>query len=186
MKKFSLILTLVLLVCLFSACGNSDNNAEATTTDATTGSVSQDVEIEISKDSLSDVDEFLENMKKYGAEVEGPDDSNSYVLVFSGEEHQKLLDDKRKEIIKAFKEYEEDENHYIDSIEYDEDFRNLVFNVNDDLYDESTASTNNMLIAAKVLVYQMYLGETQKTNVEIIYSGTEDVISTFSLPMNLG
>ena len=184
MRKIAFIISLVLVVSLLSACGTQNNFSETTqVTNETTQS--QDVKIEIRKDSLSDADELLENMEKYGAKVEEPGDSDSYIFVFSGEEHQKLLDDKRKEIIKEFKEYEEDENHYVDAIEYDEDFRNLVFNVNKDLYDESKDSTNNMLIAAKVLVYQMHLGKAQKTNVKVVYSGTEDVISTFALPMNL-
>ncbi len=184
MRKIALILSLVFVVSLFSACGSQDNNVKDTTaTNETT--LQQVVEIEITKDTLADAEEFLQSMKKYGAEVEENADSNSYVFIFSGEEHKKLLDDKYAETIKAFKEYEEDENHYIDAVEYDEDFRNLVFNVNKDLYDASTDATNNILIASKALSYQMYLGTGQKTNVEVVYSGTEEAISTFTLPMNL-
>ena len=184
MKRIALILSLVFVVSLLSACGTQDNNIESTqATNETTQQ--QVVEVEITKDTLADAEEFLKNMKEYGAEVEENSDSNSYVLIFSGEEHKKLLDDKYAETIKAFKEYENDENHYIDAIEYDEDFRNLVLNVNKDLYNANTDATNNILIGAKALSYQMYLGTGQKTNVEVVYSGTEEVISTFTLPMNL-
>lgn len=184
MKRIALIISLVLIVSLFSACGTQNNSSE--NSQASNETVQeQDVKIEITKDTLSDAEEFLKNMKKYGAEVEDDTDNNAYILVFSKDDHQKLLDDKYAEIIKAFKEYEDDENHYIDAVEYDEDFRNLVFNVNKDIYDASTDETNNILIAAKVLSYQMYLGKGQKTNVEVVYSGTEEVISSFTLPMNL-
>ena len=60
-----------------------------------------------------------------------------------------------------------------------------MFNVNKDLYDSSKDSTNNILIAAKALSYQMYLGTGQKTNVKVVYSGTEELVSEFDLPMNL-
>ena len=182
MKKISLLLSLVLIASLFSACGSGDNtSADTTVTDET--SQEQLVEIKVAKDSLADVDEFLGNMKSYGAEAKDSADGNSYVLTFTGEEHKKLLDDKRAEITKAFKGYEEDENHYIDSIEYDEDFRNLVFNVNKDLYNASTDETNNILIAAKVLIYQMYLGVEQKADVKVVYTGTEEEVKTFTLPI---
>lgn len=184
MKRLALIISLVLIACMFSSCGTqADSSESAQETNETTQE--QVVKIEITKDTLSDADEFKGNMKKYGAEVEEGEDGASYVFVFSSEEHKKLVDDKYSETIKAFKEYEEDENHYIDAIEYDENFRNLVFNVNKDLYNESTDSTNNILIAAKALSYQMYLGQTQKTNVKVVYSGEDEVVSTFSLPMNL-
>ena len=176
---------MILVASALSACGVQNNSSESTKANNETTQL-QDVKIEVTKDTLSDADEFLKNMENYGAEVEESDDDNSYVLIFSGEEHQKLLDDKRKELVEAFEGYEKDENHYIDSIEYDDEFRNLVFNVNKDLYNASTDSTNNMLIAAKVLAYQLYLGKEQKTNVEVVYSGTDEVISTFSLPMNIG
>ena len=184
MKRIALIISLVFIVSLLSACGTQNNNVEDTKVKNET-TLQQVVEIEITKDTLADAEEFLKNMKEYGAEVEEKSDSNSYILIFSCEKHKKLLDDKYAETIKAFKEYENDENHYIDTIEYDEDFRNLVFNVNKDLYNANTDATNNILIGANALSYQMYLGTGQKTNVKVVYSGTEEVISTFTLPMNL-
>lgn len=184
MKRISLILSLGFLVLILAGCG-AENGAVDDTTVANSTTLAQNIEIEISKDTLADADEFLGNMKKYGAEVEENTDGNSYILSFSAEEHKKLLDDKYAEVIKAFKGFEDDEKHYIDAIEYDEDFRNLVFNVNKDLYDSSKDSTNNILIAAKALSYQMYLGTGQKTNVKVVYSGTEELVSEFDLPMNL-
>ncbi len=188
MKKLTLIITLLFIVSLFTACGtqNTADDTETTeTTVETTAEITeeQNVEIELSKDALSDPESVLNDMKAYGAEVEEND--NLYVFVFSKAEHQKLLDDKYAETTKKFKDYEDDETHYIDTIEYDEDFRNLVFKVNRDLYDASTNSMNNIVIAATALSYQMYLGTGQKTNVKVIYSETEEVISIFTLPMNL-
>lgn len=184
MKRISLILSLVLLISLLSACGTKDNSADDTDV-ANSTTLAQDVELEISKDTLADADEFLNNMESYGADVKDNADGNSYIFTFSVEEHKKLLDEKYAEVTKAFKDFEADENHYIDAVEYDEDFRNLVFNVNKDLYDSDKDATNNILIAAKALSYQMYLGTGQKTNVKVVYSGTEEVVSEFSLPMNL-
>lgn len=187
MKKVTLIITLLFIVSLFAACGTQNTTDNTDTTDATetTAGITeeQNIEIKLSKDTLSDPEKVLADMKAYGAEVEEVD--NSYVFVFSKAEHQKLLDDKYAETIKKFKDYEDDETHYIDTIEYDEDFRNLVFKVNRDLYDSGNNSMKNVVVAATALSYQMYLGTGQKTDVRVIYSETEEEISTFTLPMNL-
>ena len=55
----------------------------------------------------------------------------------------------------------------------------------DNLEVRHKAFGDGVVIAAKALAYQMYLGEEQGTYVEVIYSGTDEFIYSFSLPMSL-
>ena len=183
MKRISLILSLFLLVFLLSACGNPENNVDNTTT--TEATQSQPVEIEISKDTLADAEEFLNNMKSYGAEVEENTDDNSYILVFSSEEHKKLLDEKYAETIKAYKEFEEDENNYVEKVEFDDNFRNITISVNKELYDVTSSMVREYAVGAKALAYQLYANEEQHTNIKILYTETEELVTEFEMPINL-
>ena len=84
-----------------------------------------------------------------------------------------------------FKEYEENDEHYVDSVEFDDDFRNLKVYVDKDKYSSTATATSDIIVASAALSYQMFLEDGQKTVVEVVYSGTEEVVSTFSLPMNI-
>ncbi len=185
MKKISVLLSLVFVVCLFTGCGTG--NSGATTTEPTvetTEEKASDVTISIKKDSVVDAEDFIQGMKDYGAEVNNKEDSDSFFFIFSSIEYKKLLDDKHKECVDKFKEFEDNQEHYIDKVEYDDNFRNLTISVNKALYDSDSAKSDGYIVAATALSYQLYINEAQHTNVKLIYSGTEEVVSTFSLPMN--
>ena len=183
MKKIALILSLILLISLLSACGTEDElPADTTVTNSTTQA--QNVEIEISKDTLAEAEEFLKNMESYGAEVKDEADSNSYILTFSAEEHQKLLDDKYAETIKAFKEFENDQNNYVEKVEFDNNFRNITISVNRELYDVISSEVREYAVGAKALAYQLYANEEQHTNIKIVYSETEELVGEFEMPIN--
>lgn len=185
MKILSFFIALVLVVALFSGCSVQETAPETTvqTTEQTTEE--QVIKISIKKETLADAEGFVQNMKEYGAEVQNTDNEDGYIFEFSQAEHKKLLEDKHNETVEKFRKYEDDPQHYIDSIDYDDNFRNLTLNVNKELYNNGENSTSNMVVAATALAYQLYLEDGQRTNVKVIYTGTEEVISQFSLPMNL-
>lgn len=190
MKRISIILLLSLALVMLTACGSNVADSSEKTTDnvvTTEGSASADdvVKIGINKDSLADPVAFVSSMEEYGAEVKDMTDAGGYILIFSKEEHKKLLNDKKSEALKTFKEYEENSEHYVDSIEFDDDFRNLKLYVDKDKYSSSATATSDIIVASAALAYQMFLEDGQKTVVEVMYSGTDEVISTFVLPMNL-
>lgn len=188
MKKISLIVAIVLLVALFSGCGTQNNIDETTakTTETTNQTTEeQTVKISVKKETLAEPEGFVDNMEAYGAKVKESENSDEYVFVFSKSEHDKLLKDKLEETVARFKACEDDSEHYIDAVEYDEDFRNMTFYVNKKLYDKGTNSTNDMILAASALSYQLYLGSGQKTVVKVIYSDTEELVYQFVLPMSL-
>lgn len=188
MKKLSLLLTLLLVVSMFTACGTQDadgGTATQTTAAEETKANEQNVRIAVDKSNLADEESFVNSMKEYGAEVNSIEGANGYLLVFSKPEHEKLLEDKHKATVEKFKKYEDDESSYVDSVEYDEDFRNLKLFVNKEKYGESGSTTGNIVIASAALSYQMFLEDGQKVSVQVIYSDTQEVVSTFMLPMDL-
>lgn len=188
MKKLSLLLTLLLVVSLFTACGTQDadgGTVTQTTAAEETKANEQNVRIAVDKSNLADEESFVNSMKEYGAEVNSIEGANGYLLVFSKPEHEKLLEDKHKATVEKFKKYEDDESSYVDSVEYDEDFRNLKLFVNKEKYGESGSTTGNIVIASAALSYQMFLEDGQKVSVQVIYSDTQEVVSTFMLPMDL-
>lgn len=188
MKKTALIVAFALLVALFSGCSTQNDIDEATakTTETTNQTTKeQNVKISVKKEVLAEPESFVDNMKAYGAKVKESENSDEYIFVFSKSEHDKLLKDKLDETVARFKACEDDSEHYIDTVEYDEDFRNMTFYVNKELYDKGTNSTNDMILAASALSYQLYLGSGQKTVVKVIYADTEELVYQFVLPMSL-
>lgn len=188
MKKLSLLLTLLLVVSSFTACGTrntADETTAAQTTVKETKADEQNVRIAVDKSNLADEESFINSMKEYGAEINSIEGANGYLLVFSKSEHEKLLEDKHKATVDKFKKYEDDESSYIESVEYDEDFRNLKLFVNKEKYGESGSTTGNVVIASAALYYQMFLEDGQKISVQVIYADTEEVVSAFTLPMDL-
>ena len=186
MKKISVLLSLVFVVCLFAGCGTG-NSGETTTepTVETTEEKASDVTITIKKDIVVDAEDFVQGMKRYGAEVDNKEDADSFSFAFSGSEYKKLLDDKHKECVDEFKKIENVQENYIEKVEFDDDFRNLTISVNKDLYDVTDSINGEYGVAAIALSYQLYLGEPQHTDVKVVYSGTEEVVSTFSFQMNI-
>ena len=186
MKKLSLLLCLGLVVCLFAGCSTESGNDTTTepTVEATEEKVS-DVTISIKKDSVVEVEDFIQDMKSFGAEVKNEEDDDSLFFTFSNEEHKKLLDAKKKECIDNFKGFENDPDNYVEKIEYDDNFRNITISVNKELYDVVDSTVGEYAVAANALAYQLYINENQYTNVSIVYTGSEEVISSFSLPVNI-
>ena len=179
-----------MVLAMFSACTSENENSSKDTTEmqsttVATTSANDIVRIGINADSLADPDEFISKMESYGAEVTDLTDSGGYLLIFSKDEHKSLLEDKESDVLKKFKEYEENQEHYVDSIEYNDDFRNLTIYVDKDKYSATGSTTGNVIVASAVLSYQMFLEAGQKTVVKVIYTGTEEVVSNFILPMNL-
>lgn len=188
MKKLYLLLTLLLVVSSFTACGTrntADETTAAQTTVKETKTDEQNVRIAVDKSNLADEESFINSMKEYGAEVNSIEGANGYLLVFSKSEHEKLLEDKHKATVEKFKKYEDDESSYIESVEYDEDFRNLKLFVDKEKYGESGSTTGNVVIASAALSYQMFLEDGQKISVQVIYADTGEVVSAFMLPMDL-
>lgn len=189
MKKLSIILLIALVFTMFTACESKElDSSKETGINQTTEETTSDkdvVKIGINKDSLAEPEVFIDNMENYGAEVKDMTDAGGYLLIFSKDEHKKLLDDKKSEVLKIFKEYEENDEHYVNSVEFDDDFRNLKVYVDKDKYSSTATATSDIIVASAALSYQMFLEDGQKTVVEVVYSGTEEVVSTFSLPMNI-
>lgn len=190
MKKLSWLLCLIFVVSLLAGCGAESSNdttrAEPTAeaTEEKTTEKAADVTITIKKDAVVEVDDFIQNMESFGAEVKNEEDDDSLFFTFSSDEYKKLLDAKKKECIDNFKGFENDPDNYVEKIEYDDNFRNITISVNKELYDVVDSTVGEYAVAANALAYQMYINENQHTNVSIVYTGTEDVISTFSLPVN--
>ncbi len=189
MRKILSSIALVLSVFLLASCstgGSSDTPTDSDTTSVeTTEKQEEIVRIAVDKETLADAESFIQSMKDYGAEVNDISGADGYLLVFSKTEHEKLIKDKYDETVKKFKEYEDNEEHYVDTVEYDGDFRNLKIYVDKELYETTANTTSDIVVAAVALSYQLYLEDGQKTSVEVIYSGTDEVVSTFSLPINL-
>ncbi len=175
---------------MFSACDASKENTltdtteNQTTTAETTEEKLSDVTISIKKDSVVDSEDFIQGMKAYGAEVSNKEESDSLYFTFSSDEYKKLLDDKHKECVDKFKEFEDDQNNYVEKVEFDENFRNLTISVNKELYDVTDSTVREYAVAATALSYQLYINEAQHTNVKLVYSETKEEVSAFSLPMN--
>ncbi len=183
MKKF-LVLVLTISVLMLCSCSSDADNSSTTTEEASSGQTVY-VEFTVEKGSLSDEASFVSEMEGYGAEVTDLTDENALSVKLSEADYNTLLSDKSSVTVKAFRDYETAEDNYVEKIEYDEDFRNMKFYVNREGYDAEGASVNEYLLAAKALAYQIYLPEGQDTYVEVIYSDTEEVATTFSLPLQL-
>ncbi len=186
MKKISLFLCLALVVCLFASCSTeSGNDATTELTVETTEEKAPDVTITVKKEAVVEVEEFIKNMKSFGAEVKNEEDDDSLFFTFTDSEYKKLLEAKKKECIDNFKGFENDPDNYVEKIEYDDNFRNITISVNKELYDVVDSTVGEYAVAANALAYQIYINENQYTNVSIVYTGTEAVISSFSLPVNI-
>ena len=184
MKKLSLLLCLVLVVGLLAGCGTESGNDD-TTTPATTEEKAADVTITVKKETVVEVDEFVKDMESFGAEVKNEENDDSLFFTFSDTEYKKLLDAKKKECLDNFKVVEEDPDNYVEKIEYDDNFRNITISVNKEMYDVIDSMTSEYAVAANALAYQIYINENQYTDVSVVYTGTETVVSSFSLPVNI-
>lgn len=180
---FTLLIFMVVALCSCSGKPASETPSSGGTSLQETTELNKDIEIIFSKENVADPDAFVTEMKGYGAEVSENAEENTIVLVFDEAEHKKLLKDKYDATLNAFKNAEENEELFIEKIEYDEDFRNLKMYVNREQYDSTSSTINEYLVAANAIAYQSFLPEGQDCYTEIIYSDNDEVATTFSMPI---
>ncbi len=186
MKKLLFLFATVLVIVCFSSCDGGEV-AETTTTSSTTAeptTQAQEVILKIDKGTLADPESFKKSMEEYGAETAELSEEDCFEFVFSKDEHNKLLKDKRDAVASVFKDYEENEASYIDKVEYDDDFRNLKIYVNKEKKTE-TSNSVEITVASNALAYQTFLPEQKRTFVEIYYTGEEERVDSFTLPMSI-
>ncbi len=179
MKKLSLLLALLVVVCSLCACGG---NTEAPTETTAPETTTDEVVIRIRKDLIVDTDEFKTDMQKYeGVSVSESDEL--LILTMNSASYDKLVEAKHEEAVKAYDALETQEGSFVDNIVYDENFRDVKVYVNREKYDAvSHNSMEYVTYAANALVYQMYLPNGQQCKVQMIYADTEEVIGTTTLP----
>lgn len=187
MKKFLMIVFAFAMVLTFASCGtgNSQGITQAQSTTKAETTQPKNVELTVGKAVLAKPEEFLQSMEAYGAEIEENDESQDYVLVFSEDEYKKLIQDKHDETVEKFRSFEEDADSCIDTIEYTENFRELKICVDKEKYENNDGANDSISVAAAALSYQLYLNEEQKTAVNVVCSGTEEVVASYTLPVSL-
>lgn len=189
MKRALLIITALLLLLSVVSCEAENppksQPSEIVSKTAQAENPDDNVKLTVQKSLLAEPEKFSENMRGYGAEVEEDTDAQEYVFTFSSADYDKLLTLKKEETVSKLKAYENNEDSYIDKVEYDEDFRNLKIYADKQKYQNRGNGNDDITVAATVLSYQIYLGEAQKTNVNVIYTGTEDVVSYYTLPLTM-
>ena len=181
MKKIALLLIVALMLCSFVACGG--NNEDVTTTEATTQE--EKVVISINKERVADEAEFLIGI----SEIEGitsTKNDNFYVLTMSQEVHKKLLDTKRAEAVSKYDAVEAQGGFY-EKFECDKHLTTVKVFVDREGFDAAGDSVymNLISIGAVAMSYQMFVTEEPKTAVTVIYSDTEEVAYTLSLPIEM-
>lgn len=179
MKKIALLLALLLIVGSLCACGGNIEESTETTVPETTN---DDVYIRISKDLIVDIQEFKTGVQKYeGVAVSETDEL--IVLTMNSVSYNNLVDAKHAEAVAAYDALKTQEGSFVDNIIFDDNFRNVKVYVNRDKYDSvNHNSMEYVTYAANALVYQMYLPNGQQCTVQMIYSDTEEVIGTTTLP----
>ncbi len=180
MKRIALLLALLVLVVSLCACGgNTDEVAETTTEVETTN---DNVSINIKKELIVDVEDFKAQLLEYeGVSVNESDEL--LTLNMNAASYDKLVEAKHTEAVNAYDALLKQEGTFVEKFVYDDNFREVKVYVNREKYDAvSHNSTEYITYAANALVYQMYLPNGQQCTVQMIYSDTEDVIGTTTLP----
>jgi hypothetical protein len=179
MKKIALLLALLLIVGSLCACGgNTEDPTESTAPETTT----DEVAIRIRKELIVDIEQFKVDMQAYeGVAVTETDEL--LLLTMNSASYDKLVQAEHDKAVKAYEALKTQEGSFVENIVYDTNFRNVKVYVNREKYD--SANHNSMeyvTYAANALVYQMYLPNGQQCTVQMIYSDTEEVIGTTTLP----
>lgn len=186
MKKISVLLITALLVVALASCSGGTKEETTTSAPETTEQALPDVDLAIEKSQLADPDTFIAEMKGYGAEVSDMSDAGGgYIFTFSPDEHKKLLADKKSSTEKAFDEVKNKEDSYIEKIEFNENFKDVKVFVNREKYDMAESKNLEYSLAVKALAYQLYTGGWQSTFVKVVYSDTEELVQSFSLPAEI-
>ncbi len=188
MKKLALFLTLVLVLVSFTSCGDSNETPESTAPETTevTETTPENVVISVNKELVADETAFLTEISEIDG-ITSTANENFYVLTMSQNSYKELLTVKSKEVIDEYEGIVA-QGKYIEDIRYDSSFRNINVLVNRQEFDAVDASAQQLqliTIGAKAMSYQMFLPEGQKTAVSIVYSDTEEVAFTLSLPIKM-
>lgn len=183
MRKIALILSVLMILCVFASCGN---NADNETTTEVTESQPENVEIRIKKDLVDEV-EFMVSI----SEVEGisvASDDVYHILTMSQETYINFLKSKAQDVYDAFDELVS-AGSFIEDISYTEDFRTISVYVDREGFDAIDKGTQRMqliTVGAYAMSYQMFLAdEGQKTTVTAIYSDTKEEAMIISLPITV-
>ncbi len=187
MKKIALVLSLVLVFSLLSACGESGVTEESTTnTTESTETVPENVVVSVNKELVADETAFLTDISEIGG-ITSTADENFYVLTMSQEVYKKLLTVKSQAVIDEYDLCVKNCG-YIEDIQYNENFRQVVVYVDREQFDAISSDSPKLqliTIGAKAMSYQMFLEEGQKVSVSAVYSGTEEVALALSLPIEM-
>lgn len=179
MRKLALLLALLVVVCSLCACGgNTEEPTETTAPETTT----DEVVIRIRKELIVDIEQFKVDMQAHeGVAVTETDEL--LLLTMNSASYDKLVQAEHDKAVKAYDALKTREGSFVDNIVYDENFRDVKVYVNREKYDAvSHNSMEYVTYAANALVYQMYLPNGQQCTVQMIYSDTEEVIGTTTLP----
>lgn len=187
MKKILSVLCAVSLLLAFCSCGKDDGSgADKEISTRQTTVEAENVVISVNRDLVADETEFLTALSEIDG-ITSTADENFYTLTMSQEAYKELLRVKSTEAIAEFDKLSQSEG-YIEDITYTADFRDIVVYVNREKFDDANVSAQQLqliTIGAYAMSYQMFLTEGQKTTVSAVYSGTEDVALTVSLPIEM-
>jgi hypothetical protein len=180
MKKIALLLALLVLVASLCACGGKTEEVTETTTEVET--TNDNVSINIKKELIQDVESYkAENSKYEGVTITETEDL--IILNMNAASYDKFVEIKHTEAINAYDALLEQEGTFVEKFDYDLNFRSVKVYVNREKYDAvSHNSTEYITYAANALAYQMYLPNGQQCTVQVIYSDTQEVIGTTTLP----
>ncbi len=190
MRKIALILSFVLILAMFSACGNKDINDETTEAPETESVVSEtendNVVVRVRKDIVADETSFLTFVSEFDG-LTSTSDENLYILTMSQETYAELLKAKAQEVYDAYDAMVKKDS-FIKDIKYGADFRTVTVSVDRDGFDALDKGTQQMqliTIGAHAMSYQMFLEEGQNTVVTAVYADSGDEAMKMSLPITM-
>ena len=179
MKKIVALLLAALVVVSLCACGGNTDEVTETTAPETTN---DEVVIRIRKELIVDVEEYKTDIQTYEG-VAVAESEELIILTMNSSSYDNLVQKKHDEAAAAYDAIETQEDSFVEDIVYDVNFRNVKVYVNRDKYDAASHSGMDYITyAANALVYQMYLPNGQQCTVEMIYSDTQEVIGSSTLP----
>lgn len=136
-----------------------------------------------SKQEEFDEEAFLaENPKVESITI---NEDGSVTLSMTKANHKEILQEMKTSIDAAFTEFAApDENNYIKAIEASNDYREIVIQVDREMY-ESAFDFTSYLVGISGGMYQLYAGEEFDVVVTVEDAGSGDAIATLVLPDEL-
>ncbi|HQK54597.1 MAG: hypothetical protein GX867_10565 [Tissierellia bacterium] len=205
-KSIKWLSILLILVIILSACGNGqkidENNEELpkeTNQLSETSSVpseedSQGIEVDkklltvdvtLPEQLVGDLSNFDE--KEYLAENEGiksarVNDDGSLTLTMTKSKHKEMLEEVRKSIDESFGEFIEGDNtSYIKTIDYTENYRDIMVGVDREAYENSFDLTP-FFLGISAGMYQSIAGIEYRTTITINDTLSGEVITSVTYP----